>query len=108
MKDIFDTKVNIELTLGELESIIICLRAAHKNNTGSVRSELEKILSNLSVDVKIGQYFENANGGRKMYKSKAFLTHFRLTDFLNSNNIKKEQIIGISYDGNFFNLFYID
>ena len=62
MKDIFDTKVNIELTLGELESIIICLRAADKHNTGSVRSELEERLSNLSVDVKMGQYFENAKG----------------------------------------------
>ena len=53
MKDIFDTKVNVELTLGELENIILCLRAINKHNTGSVRSELEERLSNLSVDVKM-------------------------------------------------------
>ncbi len=55
MKDIFDTKVNVELTLQELESIIVCLRAGNKYNTGKVRSELEERLSNLSVHVKMGQ-----------------------------------------------------
>lgn len=58
MKNIFDTKVNVELTLEELESIIVCLRAINKHNTGKVRSELEERLSNLSVDVKMGQSFE--------------------------------------------------
>lgn len=63
MKDIFDTKVNVELTLGELENIIVCLRAGNKYSTGKVRSELEERLSNLSVDVKMGQSFENATKG---------------------------------------------
>ena len=57
MKDIFDTKVNVELTLEELEHIIVCLRAINKYSTGSVRSELEERLSNLSIDVKMGQSF---------------------------------------------------
>ena len=67
MKDIFDTKVNVELTLGELENIILCLRAINKHNTGSVRSKLEERLSNLSVDVKMGQSFENTNKWRERY-----------------------------------------
>ena len=57
MKDIFDTKVNVELTLEELEHIIVCLRAINKYSTGSVRSELEERLSNLSIEVKMGQSF---------------------------------------------------
>lgn len=52
MKDMFNTKINVELTLEELENIIICLRAANKHNTGSVRNELEERLSNLSTNIK--------------------------------------------------------
>lgn len=44
----------------------------------------------------------------KMYKSEIFFMKESLTKFLNKENIKKEQIIEILYDGKYFNLFYID
>lgn len=52
MKDVFDTKVNVEITLGELEELIIMLRVANKALTGEIRSELEEKLSDLSMELK--------------------------------------------------------
>lgn len=55
IKDPFDCKLNIELTLEELEHIIVCLRAINKYSTGSVRSELEERLDDISNNFKMSK-----------------------------------------------------
>ena len=47
LNDIWDRKINIELTLHELEDLIISLRVANKFITGNVGSELEEKLNNI-------------------------------------------------------------
>lgn len=50
--NVFDTKINIELTLGELENLIVMLRVANKVVTGEIRSELEEKLENIAFKIK--------------------------------------------------------
>lgn len=52
MEDIFNTKVQVEITLEELENIILCLRVINQATSGSVRSELEERLSNVAGKIK--------------------------------------------------------
>lgn len=51
-KNIFDTKINVEITLSELENLIIMLRVANKVITGEIRSELEEKLENIAFKIK--------------------------------------------------------
>lgn len=53
MNDVFDTKIEIELTLGELENLIVMLRLANKVVSGDVRSELEEKLENIAMATKM-------------------------------------------------------
>lgn len=52
-KSVFDEKVNIEITLGELEELIVMLRVANKFITGKTRSELEEKLENMATKLKM-------------------------------------------------------
>lgn len=57
-EDIFDTKVNVELTLGELESIILCLSIVNEHNPNHAIDRLAERLSNLAVDIKMEEYYK--------------------------------------------------
>lgn len=48
MENIWNRKVNIELTLHELEDLIISLRVANKVITGDVGSKLEEKLNDIA------------------------------------------------------------
>ena len=53
MKDVFDTKIEVELTLGEFENLIVALRYYNLNMSGSVRSNLEEKLDNIAYVTKM-------------------------------------------------------
>lgn len=53
MDNIWNTKVPIDVTLKELEDIIIALRMVNRAFNGDVRSELEERLSNLATKTKM-------------------------------------------------------
>lgn len=53
MSDIFDTKIQVELTLKELEDITLALRMVNKAFSGNIRSELEEKLSDIAFITKM-------------------------------------------------------
>lgn len=53
MDNVWDTKIEIELTLSELENITLALRIANKVVSGDSRSELENKLSNIVAITKM-------------------------------------------------------
>ncbi|MGL5440316.1 MAG: hypothetical protein ACRDA4_08090 [Filifactoraceae bacterium] len=58
MDNPFNKKIEIELTLHELEEIIIMLRVANKVVTGEIRSEIEEKLQNICSITKYSYYCE--------------------------------------------------
>lgn len=53
VKDVFNTKIEVELTLRELEMLIVKLRVANKIISGEVHCELEEKLENIAVITKM-------------------------------------------------------
>ena len=53
MDNVWDTKIEIELTLSELEDITLALRIANKVFRGDSRSEREDKLSNIAAITKM-------------------------------------------------------
>lgn len=53
MDNVWDTKIQVELTLKELEDITLALRMVNKAFGSGVRSELEDRLSNIAVTTKM-------------------------------------------------------
>lgn len=53
MDNVWDTKIQIELTLKELEDITLALRIANKVFSEDSRSELEERLSNIVTKIKM-------------------------------------------------------
>ena len=53
MGDVFDTKIEVELTLEELDNLIIALRYFNLKVSSSVRSDLEEKLENISYITKM-------------------------------------------------------
>lgn len=53
MDNVWDTKIQIELTLKELEDITLALRMVNKAFSGDSRSELEDRLSNIATITKM-------------------------------------------------------
>lgn len=53
MEDVFTTKIEVELTIEELEDLIIALRFFNLNMSGSVRSDLEEKLENIAYVTKM-------------------------------------------------------
>ena len=53
MEDVFTTKIEVELTIVELEDLIIALRFFNLNMSGSVRSNLEEKLENIAYVTKM-------------------------------------------------------
>ena len=53
MEDVFTTKIEVELTIEELEDLIIALRFFNLNMSGSVRSNLEEKLENIAYVTKM-------------------------------------------------------
>lgn len=53
MQDVWNTKIPVELTIRELEDIIIMLRVANMTVRGNVRSEIEEKLENIVTKAKM-------------------------------------------------------
>lgn len=53
MDNVWDTKIQIEVTLRELEDITLALRMIDKAFSGDVRSELEERLSDIAITTKM-------------------------------------------------------
>ena len=53
MDNVLDTKIQIKLTLSELEDITLALRIVNKVFSGDSRSELEDRLSNIVTTIKM-------------------------------------------------------
>ncbi len=54
MNNVLDTKIQIKLTLSELEDITLALRIVNEVFSGDSRSELEDRLSNIVTTIKMG------------------------------------------------------
>lgn len=54
MDNVLDTKIQIKLTLSELEDITLALRIVNEVFSGDSRSELEDRLSNIVTTIKMG------------------------------------------------------
>lgn len=52
MDNVWDTKIQVELTLKELEDITLALRMVNKAFSGDTRSELEDRLTNIAIITK--------------------------------------------------------
>ena len=53
MDNVLETKIQIKLTLSELEDITLALRIVNKVFSGDSRSELEDRLSNIVTTIKM-------------------------------------------------------
>ena len=53
MDNFLDTKIQIKLTLSELEDITLALRIVNEVFSGDSRSELEDRLSNIATTIKM-------------------------------------------------------